>query len=353
MSRNGAGSATIVIMTTTISLATRDCIVLGCDSLATSVVPAINPIHLADQFFDKSGDLKKDAKGEPVLKNTAQLSAFVTRVPTDQLPNVTKLYHLRPYPVGVTFAGASLIGGHSVKNLIDGFSSKSVQFVGKSPDVTTVHDVAKAFFSYIREIYEKAYAEWRDDLRPHSEVLLSGYSHDSLLPEVYRLSFGGTCECKAEIERGKFNIAYSGQYDVIERVVDGVDLAGYIALTDRAATILARYKAHLEQHLSAELGKPITLPEADANDAKLHLFGEKFGGVKGLKANVGSLSEQAAINFVEFLIDTMIKAQQFSGSIPTVGGDIHLAIITKAGGFRWLSKEEYVFKGHSVSKHGG
>jgi exosome complex RNA-binding protein Rrp4 len=47
----------------------------------------------------------------------------------------------------------------------------------------------------------------------------------------------------------------------------------------------------------------------------------------------------------------MIKAQQFSGSIPTVGGDIHIAIITRANGFVWISKEEYTFRGHAVRKH--
>jgi exosome complex RNA-binding protein Rrp4 len=47
----------------------------------------------------------------------------------------------------------------------------------------------------------------------------------------------------------------------------------------------------------------------------------------------------------------MIKAQQFSGSIPTVGGDIHIGIITKANGFVWISKEEYTFRGHAVPKH--
>ena len=95
----------------------------------------------------------------------------------------------------------------------------------------------------------------------------------------------------------------------------------------------------------------ISLPDADLTNSAYALFGVKFGGVRGLKANTESLSEQAAINFVEFLIDTMIKAQQFSGSIPTVGGDIHIAIITKAAGFRWISKEEYLFKGHTVQKH--
>ena len=48
-------------MTTTISLATRDCIVLGCDSLATTIRPFLDPFLLADYFFEQNGELKRDA----------------------------------------------------------------------------------------------------------------------------------------------------------------------------------------------------------------------------------------------------------------------------------------------------
>lgn len=336
-------------MTTTISLATRDCIVLGSDSLATSAVPTIDPFKLADHFFEKSGALKCESDGSPLLKNAAQLSAFVSRTPKDQLPNVTKLFYLKPYPIGVTFSGASIIGEYSIKNLVDAFldyASGKIDAAGVSVAV-----VAREFFQYVERIYSTAYSTLPDNLKPHSEVLLSGYSADSLLPEVFRLTFADKCEIKQEVERGKFNILYSGQYDVIERVVDGVDLRSYIRLNERCSRVLSNYKTRMEEHLLATAKIAITLPDPDPTDEGLRLFSENFGGVRGLKANIESLSEQAAINFVEFLIDTMIKAQQFSGSIPTVGGDIHIGIITKANGFCWISKEEYNFRGHAVKKH--
>ncbi len=340
-------------MTTTISLATRDCIVLGCDSLATSVAPALDPFAVADNFFEQNGDLKLGGDGRPLLKNTAQLSAFIRRLPRDQLPNVTKLYHLKPYKVGVTFAGASVIGDYSIKNLVDAFLQTCAALVvpHENTGAITVENVAKAFYEFTKNIYENAYKDFPDNLKPSSEVLLSGYSTDSLLPEVFRLRFAERCECTPEIKQGSFNIAYSGQYDVIERVVDGVDLQSYISLNDRLTKILSLYKTQLEAYVRDTHNLAVALPDADQKDDQMSLFGVRFGGVKGLKANTTALSEQAAINFVEFLVDTMIKAQQFSGSIPTVGGDIHIAIITKAGGFCWISKEEYLFKGHTVQKH--
>jgi hypothetical protein len=94
-------------MTTTISLATRDCIVLGCDSLATSISAFLDPTLLLDNFFEANGDLKRDAAGNPILQKSTQLGVMVRQVPQDQLPNVTKLFQLKPLPIGLTFSGAA------------------------------------------------------------------------------------------------------------------------------------------------------------------------------------------------------------------------------------------------------
>jgi hypothetical protein len=46
----------------------------------------------------------------------------------------------------------------------------------------------------------------------------------------------------------------------------------------------------------------------------------------------------------------MIKSQQFSYGMPTVGGEVHIALITKTDGFRFISREEYRHEGHFVPK---
>ena len=211
--------------------------------------------------------MKLDGNGKPILQKVAQLSAFVRQVPQNQLPNVTKLFHLKPLPIGLLFSGAATVGDLSIKNLVDLFLSDA-SFAPFSATAPTVQQVADAFSQFTITRYNSAYAHLPDQFKPVLEVLLSGYSVNSLLPEVFRLTFSA---------------------------------------------------------------KPTTQP--------------------GLNPHLDSLSEQAAINFAEFLVETMIKAQQLSGTIPTVGGDIHLAIITKANGFVWISKEEYIFRGHAVPKH--
>ncbi len=113
---------------------------------------------------------------------------------------------------------------------------------------------------------------------------------------------------------------------------------------------MAEHRDHLQEWLKKEDSK-IEIPEPDLTDEDLKLFGRDFGGVCGIITHLGNLSEQAAINLVEFLIQTMINAQYFSDRIPTVGGQIHVALINPKDGFKWISKEEFKFKGHSVPRY--
>ncbi|MEX0928682.1 MAG: hypothetical protein WDZ53_04690 [Balneolales bacterium] len=93
----------------------------------------------------------------------------------------------------------------------------------------------------------------------------------------------------------------------------------------------------------------IVPPKAEEVNSVKKLMGENFW--LGVGFPLANFSEQAAIDFVEFLVQVMVKSQEFSSKLPTVGGEVHMAIITKSGGFRWLSKEEYKFQGNTVSKH--
>ncbi len=50
-------------------------------------------------------------------------------------------------------------------------------------------------------------------------------------------------------------------------------------------------------------------------------------------------SLQDAIDYAEFLISTTIDHQRFSQTIPTVGGDIDIALVTPFDGFRWIRQK--------------
>lgn len=50
-------------------------------------------------------------------------------------------------------------------------------------------------------------------------------------------------------------------------------------------------------------------------------------------------SLQDAIDYAEFLIRTTIDHQRFSQTVPNVGGDIDIALVTPFDGFRWIRQK--------------
>ena len=61
------------------------------------------------------------------------------------------------------------------------------------------------------------------------------------------------------------------------------------------------------------------------------------GGDSGASFAVFSL--QDAIDYARFLIRTTADYQRFSGKLPTVGGEIDIALVTNYRGFRWISQK--------------
>jgi hypothetical protein len=62
------------------------------------------------------------------------------------------------------------------------------------------------------------------------------------------------------------------------------------------------------------------------------------GGNSG--ANFNAFSLQDAIDYAKFLVRTTSDYQRFSGKLPTVGGDIDVALVTNHLGFRWIAQKE-------------
>ena len=105
--------------------------------------------------------------------------------------------------------------------------------------------------------------------------------------------------------------------------------------------LIAGYDGQTAKTISMKIGTEVT---AQAHEKA----GVSFGGdglvVQGLwqlwKTNrpifYGNLSLQDAIDYAEFLIDTTAKFQRFSNAIPSVGGEVDIALVTVYDGFRWI-----------------
>jgi hypothetical protein len=57
-------------------------------------------------------------------------------------------------------------------------------------------------------------------------------------------------------------------------------------------------------------------------------------------ANFGAFSLQDAVDYAKFLIRTTADFQRFLGKIPTVGGEIDIALVANHKGFRWIAQKE-------------
>jgi hypothetical protein len=61
-----------------------------------------------------------------------------------------------------------------------------------------------------------------------------------------------------------------------------------------------------------------------------------FQAQKKSPINFGAFSLQDGIDFTEFLTNTTSDYQRFANMIPTVGGNVDIALITEYSGFKWI-----------------
>jgi hypothetical protein len=172
-------------VTTLLSLATRDFIVVGCDSLATTTAYLTFSPQITNEFFDQKGQLKIGSDGKPVLKEAGQIWQMAHELPINQLPSVTKLYDLKPVNACLLFSGASNIGETTIRNLVETFKSDP-KFVALS-DSWTIENLSLLLRDFVLEVYEREIPV--ESQRPLMEIIISGYSSEHREPEVWRLTF--------------------------------------------------------------------------------------------------------------------------------------------------------------------
>ena len=328
-------------MTTLVALSTKDSLVMGCDSLGTVTTPSVNPWRLRD-FFDDKFNIRTDSDGKPLLNDFRQIFEKMEEIPYDQMTHVKKLCSLQPLPMGVMSTGITSISDRTIRSLISELKKNDKGF--KDPDKLTnftVKSVAQRILDFIYPLYENEYP--KDRFRPHLELIIGGYSKQSQIPSIYRIYVHDN---SIEDTLKDFGIVFGGEMREIGRIVFGTDSDNRYKMIKRNEELLIRYHSLLSEELK-EQNIPFALPKPESYKDKLYLFSDKWD-LDGFEARTGDFSEQNAINFVDFLIDIMIKSQQFSSRLPVVGGEKHIAIITKTGGFRPVSEERLVHGTHSI-----
>ncbi len=199
--------------------------------------------------------------------------------------------------------------------------------------------LAKKLLNLLGDYYDQAYdPSWPN--RPDLELLVAGYDHKETFPTVVRINVRAR-ELRNIYHPGQFGVAFGGQMDWIQRIAFGTDDANSSRLRERTRYLLSQYRQSLIERV-----RPHGLTDLPAPGPELDLFHGNWR-LQGLQANWGEFSEQNAINCVDFFLQIMIGSQDVSSRLPTVGGDVHIAVIRKDG-FHPVSKEVWRHGGHEV-----
>lgn len=332
-------------MTTLVALASKDALVMGTDSLGTVTRRLVDPFDLLECFDSNDNfKLKLDDHGNPLLDSFSILIEQAQAVPYNQLSNVSKLFDLSPLPMGVMFTGTTSIGNRTIGKLISEFREADPTFNADAESSNyTVRSVGRRLLQSLRQVYASTYPQLHT--RPELELIIGGYDKLSYLPSLYRIDVCEDTIVEIFSSDSPFGVAFGGQKDWIQRIVFGTDENNQIRLAQRARDLLVDYHQKISTAVT-NAGITFEVPHPDLWGDELNLFNSWY--LQGLDANIADFSEQNAIDCVDFFIEIMIRAQAVSSQLPTVGGDINVAVVRKKDGFRFVSRQEWRHRDHSI-----
>ncbi len=331
-------------MTTLVALASKDALVMGTDSLATVTRPLVDPLDLSDYFDADNGfRLKLDDEGRPLLDSLVPVMELAQAVPYNQLGNVLKLFDLTPLPMGVMFSGVTSIGNRTIGKMVSAFKEQELEANSSTEQTNyTVRSIGDRLRAFLRQSYASTYPQ--EHVQPELELIIGGYDNLRHLPSLYRIDVQGDTIEEIFSDDSPFGVAFGGQNDWIQRIVFGTDHNNQVRLAQRSEYLLAEYHRLIGEALDSA-GIEFEVPRPEIWGDELRLF--SGWGLDGLEMNIADFSEQNGIDCVDFFIEIMIGVQAVSSRLPTVGGDINIAVIRKDG-FRFVSRQEWRHRGHSI-----
>ncbi|MGA2466714.1 MAG: hypothetical protein ABSH06_20480 [Thermodesulfobacteriota bacterium] len=310
--------------------------------MGTVTKDLVDPFDLVHDFFspENNWNLKTDEEGKPILKNFGDIRNKAQEIAYNQMMNVGKMFSLKPLPMGIMTTGVASIGNRTIRSLINEFKMKST--LAGFGDYT-VKDIAEKVLEFINGYYQPEFLEWKS--KPYSELMIGGYGKQGPFPTIFRILVHKNKVEATFAEGALFGIAFGGQMQEIQRIVFGIDSSNRVKLLIQVGELFDKYRKILQEFLK-ERQVSVELPSFQDYKDDLYLF--RDWDLDGFDADWGDFSEQNAIECVNFFVEIMIKSQQFSSRLPTVGGNVHIGLITQEEGFKFISREEYIHEGYST-----
>ena len=213
-------------MTVNIGLITSEALVLGCDSVASTSKPFLDPMSLPWELDSNGVPLEED--GKYTLKfNFGDFEQVVTSA----WGGVTKMFqiHPNPSPVVAVSAGLANLEERSIASHAQEFfrERKSIQSTpGTKGTLVKVETIGRAFLRFMRRRYDAHYRDSQlpDHLKEGPEFLVGGIGRDDPFPSLYRVSVQWN-DLQSHFSGGACGIAWNGQADAVERFIRGFDNA--------------------------------------------------------------------------------------------------------------------------------
>jgi hypothetical protein len=310
-------------MTINIAVATRDAIILGCDSLSSVVETAAFPLRGRGFAKDATGNDLVDAEGNRLIA-VNEVRSVVTNV-YGGVSKMFLLYERDGFSVAGVTAGKATLDGLTIAELAKRFCQNHRI---SNTVFNTVEDVANAFLAYIRNL-------WELDV----DFAAADPSMHMFLPPL-QFIVAGHCPEDHIGDGDHCGACWAGQSDFVERLLLGVDHGVKHSVQEQFGRSMREATTQVLTEMIERLsGAGVSIPEGLEMD---------FPGLPNAPSwetaqtdvQFQDLPTQYAIDFVELLVNTQSGMQRFGSGIPTVGGRTHIGVLRRGESFRMLNEPE-------------
>jgi hypothetical protein len=219
--------------------------------------------------------------------------------------NARKLFKLGGSKFAVLAYGIGNLGHRSVESYMEEFSER------KNNDQLTGEQIANALLSFIRTPYNAAFDALPADKKPVMGFYIAGYAPNQHVGTEWEFVLPQDANARQSRPDNQFGASWRGVAVPFSRLHFGVDprLISTLQTGGMPQDMINRV-----QDAAKQLESPIV-----------------FDG----------MPLQDAIGFCRFILETTINVCTYEVGVPVCGGPLHIAIVTRAAGFSWISQPGY------------
>jgi hypothetical protein len=219
-----------------------------------------------------------------------------------------KIFRIADLPVGALTYGGGNIGNRSMESFVHEFSQQERQ---QPENDKTVGAIAGRLLTFLRDYYNRGFGGLPEAQRPLIGFYVAGYSPNQPLASEWEFVLPQAQVAVPARDDQTVGASWRGVGVPFTRLFFGVDprVDGILSGLGMNAATLTRFRQLVNEQLTSKVafdGMPI----------------------------------QDAIAFCKYILDTTIGAATYEVGVPSCGGPVNVAVITRAG-FEWVSHPKF------------